>query len=58
MADLARKQAKIILATAGSLGDIHPYMAIARELQARGHRVVIATSAFEAMLTEAVSTGQ
>lgn len=35
---------RIILATLGSYGDIHPYMAIARELRTRGHRPVIATS--------------
>jgi rhamnosyltransferase subunit B len=35
---------RIVLATFGSLGDIHPYMAIAMELQRRGHRPVIATS--------------
>jgi rhamnosyltransferase subunit B len=34
---------KIILSTFGSFGDIHPYMAIAFELQARGHDAVIAT---------------
>jgi rhamnosyltransferase subunit B len=38
----ARK--RIILATLGSYGDIHPYMAIAAELRARGHEPVIATS--------------
>ncbi len=38
----ARK--RIILATLGSYGDIHPYMAIAAELRARGHDSVIATS--------------
>jgi rhamnosyltransferase subunit B len=36
---------RIILATFGSFGDIHPYMAIAMELKARGHDPVIATSA-------------
>ena len=36
---------KIVLATFGSFGDIHPYMSIAMELQARGHQPVIATSA-------------
>lgn len=36
---------RIVLATFGSFGDIHPYMAIAMELQARGHFPVIATSA-------------
>ncbi|HKZ00663.1 MAG TPA: glycosyltransferase [Pyrinomonadaceae bacterium] len=34
---------KIVITTFGSLGDIHPYMAIARELQARGHDPLIAT---------------
>jgi len=38
----ARK--RIILATLGSYGDIHPYMAIAAELRSRGHQPVIATS--------------
>lgn len=36
---------RIVLTTFGSFGDIHPYMAIALELQARGHYPVIATSA-------------
>jgi rhamnosyltransferase subunit B len=35
---------RIVLTTFGSYGDIHPYMAIATELRARGHRPVIATS--------------
>lgn len=34
---------RIVLNTFGSFGDIHPYMAIAMELQARGHAPVIAT---------------
>jgi rhamnosyltransferase subunit B len=34
---------RIILTTFGSFGDIHPYMAIALELQARGHQPVIAS---------------
>jgi rhamnosyltransferase subunit B len=34
---------RIVLATFGSFGDIHPYMAIAMELQNRGHNPVIAT---------------
>ena len=33
---------RIILNTFGSFGDIHPYMAIAMELQRRGHTPVIA----------------
>jgi len=35
---------RIVLATFGSLGDLHPYLALALELQQRGHRPVIATS--------------
>src|SRR6516162_9598573 len=27
----------------GSLGDLHPYIAIARELKARGHETIVAT---------------
>src|ERR1043165_6335379 len=34
---------RIVLNTFGSFGDIHPYMAIALELQSRGHEPVIAT---------------
>jgi UDP:flavonoid glycosyltransferase YjiC (YdhE family) len=35
---------KIVLSTFGSLGDLHPYVALALELKARGHQPVIATS--------------
>jgi UDP:flavonoid glycosyltransferase YjiC (YdhE family) len=35
---------RIVLATFGSFGDIHPYLAIAEELSSRGHDPVIATS--------------
>lgn len=35
---------RILIATTGSLGDLHPYMAVALELQARGHSVRIATA--------------
>jgi rhamnosyltransferase subunit B len=33
-----------LFATAGSLGDLHPYIAVARALVERGHRAVIATA--------------
>lgn len=36
---------KIVFATFGSLGDLHPYIAIALALRARGHRPLIATFA-------------
>jgi UDP:flavonoid glycosyltransferase YjiC (YdhE family) len=35
---------RIVISTFGSFGDIHPYVAIAFELKARGHAPVIATS--------------
>ena len=37
--------AHFLLTTFGSLGDLHPYIAVGRGLVARGHRVTIATSA-------------
>jgi UDP:flavonoid glycosyltransferase YjiC (YdhE family) len=36
--------ARIVFTTFGSLGDLHPYLAIALRLKARGHDPVIATS--------------
>lgn len=35
---------RIVLTTFGSFGDIHPYMAVGLELQARGHKAIVATS--------------
>jgi rhamnosyltransferase subunit B len=35
---------RIVFATFGSLGDVHPYVALALELKRRGHRPLIATS--------------
>lgn len=35
---------RFLLATAGSLGDLHPYVAVARALTTRGHHAVIATA--------------
>ncbi len=37
---------RIVIATIGSLGDLHPCLALAMELGRRGHRVTIATTAF------------
>ncbi len=37
---------RFLLATLGSLGDLHPYLAIGRELRARGHAVTLASHAF------------
>lgn len=35
---------RVVISTFGSLGDVHPYVAIALELKARGHAPLIATS--------------
>lgn len=37
---------RIVFTTWGSYGDLHPYMALALELRARGHRPVLATSPY------------
>jgi UDP:flavonoid glycosyltransferase YjiC (YdhE family) len=39
-----RRGKRIVITTYGSFGDIHPYVALALELKARGHLPVIATS--------------
>jgi rhamnosyltransferase subunit B len=36
--------ARVLLATFGSLGDLHPYIAVGQALRARGHQARIATS--------------
>jgi rhamnosyltransferase subunit B len=35
---------RFVLSAAGSLGDLHPYIAVGRELARRGHEAVIATT--------------
>ena len=40
---MANAPKRILIATFGSLGDIHPYIAVALELQRRGHHPVIAS---------------
>jgi rhamnosyltransferase subunit B len=37
---------RIVIATIGSLGDLHPCLALALELMRRGHRVTIATTPY------------
>src|SRR5262245_16732657 len=39
------RKRRIVLTTLGSLGDLHPFVALALGFQARGHEAVIATSA-------------
>ena len=48
------KSQKIVIATTGSLGDLHPAMGLALELQARGHQIAFATSeAYQAKIEQA-----
>jgi rhamnosyltransferase subunit B len=54
MASLRRR---IVLTTFGSLGDLHPYVAIALALKQRGHDAVIATSAFYRARVESLGLG-
>jgi rhamnosyltransferase subunit B len=49
--------ARIVLTTFGSLGDLHPYIAIALGLKARGHHPVIATSELYQARIEALGLG-
>jgi UDP:flavonoid glycosyltransferase YjiC (YdhE family) len=41
----AMNSGHIVFATAGSLGDLYPFLALGSELRRRGHRVSVATSA-------------
>jgi rhamnosyltransferase subunit B len=45
---------RIVLTTLGSLGDLHPYIALALELKSRGHQPVIATSEIYRKQTQAL----
>ena len=49
--------AQIVLNPFGSFGDLHPFLAIAIELQKRGHKVVVATSAVYREKIEAEGVG-
>ena len=46
--------AKIVLALMGSLGDLHPALALGLELRRQGHRVSIATSEYYRSKIEAI----
>jgi rhamnosyltransferase subunit B len=51
---VARRGARIVFATTGSVGDVYPYVALAAALQKRGHSCVIATSShFRAVFEDA-----
>jgi rhamnosyltransferase subunit B len=48
---------RIVLTTLGSLGDLHPYVAIALGLKARGHEAVLATAECYRQKVEALGLG-
>lgn len=48
---------RIILTAMGSLGDMHPYLAIGLGLRARGHEVTVATGEFYRAKVEALGFG-
>jgi UDP:flavonoid glycosyltransferase YjiC (YdhE family) len=52
-----QRKRRIVLTTLGSLGDLHPFVAIALGLQARGHEAVIATSGSYRQKVEALGIG-
>jgi UDP:flavonoid glycosyltransferase YjiC (YdhE family) len=49
--------ARIVITTMGSLGDLHPYLALALGLRARGHDPVLATAAGYRRKIEALGLG-
>lgn len=53
----SRNRRRIVLTTFGSLGDLHPYIALALGLQARGHEAVIATSGYYRQKIESLGVG-
>ena len=53
----AKASRRILFATIGSLGDLHPCLALAQELKRRGHRVTIATNGLYRPKIEALGIG-
>jgi UDP:flavonoid glycosyltransferase YjiC (YdhE family) len=51
------RASRIVLTAVGSLGDLHPYVAIALGLKARGHEAIVATSACYRQKIEALGLG-
>jgi rhamnosyltransferase subunit B len=48
---------RIVLATIGSLGDLHPMLALGLELKRRGHRVTVASTAYYREKVEGLGLG-
>ena len=53
----AGRPLRVVLTATGSLGDLHPYIAIALGLKARGHEAVVATGEFYRQKVEALGLG-
>jgi rhamnosyltransferase subunit B len=51
------RKRQVLLTVIGSLGDLHPYIALALGLRARGHDAVVATSACYRQKVEALGLG-
>jgi UDP:flavonoid glycosyltransferase YjiC (YdhE family) len=51
------EQERVLVAAIGSLGDLHPVLAMGLELQRRGHRVTVASSEFYRNKVEALGFG-
>src|SRR5580698_1540422 len=54
---MAASPKRIVMATLGSLGDLHPMLALALELKRRGHSVTIASSRFYRDKVEGLGMG-
>jgi UDP:flavonoid glycosyltransferase YjiC (YdhE family) len=57
LATTGSRKARIVLTTFGSLGDLHPYLAVGLGLLARGHEVIVATSGTYRARVEALGLG-
>lgn len=55
--DPSRQGRRIVLATFGSLGDLHPFIALAKGLKARGYEPAIATSGLHRERVEGQGVG-
>jgi UDP:flavonoid glycosyltransferase YjiC (YdhE family) len=53
----AGRPLRVVLTAVGSLGDLHPYIAIALGLKARGHEAIVATSECYRQKVEALGLG-
>ena len=54
---LGKAPKRIVMATIGSLGDLHPMLALALELKQRGHRVTVASTEYYRSKVESLGLG-